>query len=57
MIESLQKGETSLMFSGKEVDFERSSLGKPHEFNYTSLEVNKKRHSFYFGSHAQQKLA
>ena len=45
------------MFSGKEVDFARSSLGKRHEFNYTSLEVNKKRHSFYFGSHAQQKLA
>ena len=45
------------MFSGKEVDFARSSLGKRHEFNYTSLEVNKKWHSFYFGSHAQQKLA
>ena len=47
------------MFSGKEVDFARSSLGKQHEFNGTSLEVNKKRHSFlfYLGRHAQRKFA
>ena len=45
------------MFLGKEVDFARSSSGKQHEFNGTSLEVNKKRHSFYLGCHAQQKFA
>ena len=40
MNESLQEEETSLMFSGKEVDFVRSLLDKKHEFNGTSLEVN-----------------
>ena len=45
------------MFSGKEVDFARSLLDKQHEFNVTSLEVNKIRQSFYLGRHAQQKFA
>ena len=45
------------MFSGKEVDFARSRLDKQHEFNGTSLEVNKIRQSFYLGRHAQQKFA
>ena len=44
------------MFSGKEVDFARSLLDKQHEFNGTSLEVNKIRQSFYLGRHAQQKF-
>ena len=57
MIESLQNEEASLMFSGKEVDFARSLLDKQHEFNGTSLEVNKIRQSFYVGRHAQQKFA
>ena len=56
MIESLRKEETSLMFSGKEVDFARSLLDKQHEFNGTSLEVNKIRQSFYLGCLAQQKF-
>ena len=55
MIGSLQKEETSLKFSGKEVDFARSLLDKQHEFNGTSLEVNKIQQSFYLGRHAQQK--
>ena len=38
-------------------DFARSLLDKQHEFNGTSLEVNKIRHSFYLGRHAQQKFA
>ena len=42
--------------SGKEVDFARSLLDKQHEFNGSSLEVNKIRQSFYFGRHAQQKF-
>ena len=41
MTKSLQKEETSLMFSGKEVDFMRSLLDKQQEFNGTSLEVSK----------------
>ena len=41
----------------EEVDFERSLLDKQHEFNGTSLEVNKIRQSFYLGRHAQQKFA
>ena len=45
------------MFSGKEVDFVRSLLDKQHEFNGTSLAVNKIRQSFYFGCHAPQKFA
>ena len=57
MIESLQKEETLLMFSGKEVDFARSLLDKQHEFNGTSLEVNKIWQSFYLGCHTQQKFA
>ena len=40
-----------------EVDFARSLLDKQHEFNGTSLEVNKIRQSFYLGRHAQQKFA
>ena len=42
--------------SGKEVDFARNLLDKHHEFNGTSLEVNKMRQSFYLGRHAQQKF-
>ena len=57
MTKSLQKEETSLMFSGKEVDFARSLLDKQHDFNFTSLEVNKIRQSFYLRHHAQQKFA
>ena len=45
------------MFSGKEVDFERSLFDKHYNFNGTSLEVNKIRQSFYLGRHAQQKFA
>ena len=45
------------MFSGKEVDFVRSLLDKQHEFNGTSLAVNKIWQSFYFGCHAPQKFA
>ena len=56
MIESLQKEETLLMFSGKEVDFARSLLDKQHEFNGTSLEANKILQSFYLGRHTQQKF-
>ena len=41
--ESLQKEETSLMFSGKEVNFARSLFDKQHDFNDTSSEVNKKK--------------
>ena len=52
-----RKEETSLMFSGKEVDFARSLLDKQHEFNGTSLEVNKIRQSFYLCCLAQQKFA
>ena len=44
------------MFSGNEVDFARSLLDKQHEFNGTSLEVNKIWQSFYLGRHAQQKF-
>ena len=40
------------MFLGKEVDFVRRLLNKQHEFNSTSLEVNKIWQSFYLGSHA-----
>ena len=49
--------EMSLMFSGKEVDFARSLFDKQHEFNGTSLEVNKIRQNFYLCRHAQQKFA
>ena len=45
------------MFSGKEVDFARSLLDKQHDFNFTSLEVNKIRQSFYLRRQAQQKFA
>ena len=45
------------MFLGKQVDFVRSLLDKPHEFNGTSLEVNKIRPSLYLGCPAQQKFA
>ena len=57
VIGSLQKEETSLKFLGKEAEFARSLLDKQHEFNGTSLEVNKIRQSFYVGRHAQQKFA
>ena len=42
--------------SGKEVDFARSLWDKQHEFNGTSLEVNKIGQSFYWGRQAQQKF-
>ena len=42
--------------SGKELDFARSLLDEQHEFNGTSLGVNKIRQSFYLGRHAQQKF-
>ena len=45
------------MFSGKEVDFARNLIDKQHEFNTTSLEVNKIQKRFYMGPHAQQKVA
>ena len=45
------------MFLGKEVDFARSVSDKQHEFNGTSLEVNKIRLSFYLGFPAQEKFA
>ena len=45
------------MFLGKEADLARSLLDKQHEFNGTSLEVNKIRQSFYLGHQAQQKFA
>ena len=57
LIESLEKEETSQMFSGKEVDFSRSLLDKQHEFNGTSLETNKVWQSSYLGRHTQQKFA
>jgi len=57
MIKSHQKEEMLLMFLGKEVDFARSLLNKQHEFNGTSLEVDKIRQSFYLGRQAQQKFA
>ena len=56
VMESFQKEETSLIFSGKEVDFTKSLLDKQHEFNDTSLEVNKIWPSFYLGRPAQQKF-
>ena len=54
MIESLQNEEASLMFSGKEVDFARLLLDKQHEFNGTSLEVNKIRQSFIWSSRSTE---
>ena len=42
--------------SGKEVDFARSLLEKQHEFNGTSLEVNKIQQSFYLCRDAQLKF-
>ena len=57
MIKSLQKGETSLMLLGKEVDFVRSLFDKLHDFNGTLLEVNKIWQGFYLGHHVQQKIA
>ena len=45
------------MFPGKEVDFAKSLFDKQHDFNGTSLEVNKIRQSFYLGHHTQQKFA
>ena len=41
---------------GREVDFATSLLDKQHEFNGTSLEVNKILQSFYLGRHTQQKF-
>ena len=49
MIESLQKEEMLLIFSHKEVDFVTSLFDNQHDFNSTSLEVNKMRQSFYLG--------
>ena len=43
---SPERGNVTNQFSGKEVDFARSLLDKQHEFNGTSLEVNKIRQSF-----------
>ena len=57
MIESLQEEETSLMFSGKEVDFARNIFDERHDFNGTSLEVSKIQQRFYLGHHAQQRCA
>ena len=57
MIEGLQREETSLKLSGRETDFARSLFDKQHDFNGTSLEVNKIRQRFYLGRHAQQKFA
>ena len=57
MIKSLQKDKTLLMFLGNEVDFVINLLDKEHEFNGTSLKVNKILQGFYLGHHAQQKLA
>ena len=57
VIKSFQKEETSLIFSGKEVDFTKSLLDKQHEFNDTSSEFNKIWLSFYLGRPAQQKFA
>ena len=57
MITSLQKEVMSPMFPGKEVDFTKSLFDKQHDFNGTSLEVNKIRQSFYLGRHTQQKFA
>ena len=57
MITSLQKEVMSLMFPGKEVDFVKSLFDKQHDFNGTSLEVNKIQQSFYLGHHTQQKFA
>ena len=45
------------MFLGKELDFARSLLDKQHEYNGTSLEVNKIQQSIYLGHPAQQKFA
>ena len=53
MITSLQKEVMSLMFPGKEVDFAKSLFDKQHDFNGTSLEVNKIRQSFYLGHHTR----
>ena len=53
---SPERGNVTNLF-GKEVDFAKSLLGKQHEFNGTSLEVNKIRPSFYLGRPAQQKFA
>ena len=52
-----RKRKRCYLFSGKEVDFARSLLDKQHEFNGTSLEVNKIRQSFYLGRLAQQKFS
>ena len=51
VIGNLQKEETLLMFSGKEVDFAKSLFDKQPEHG-TSLEVNKIQQSFYLGRHA-----
>ena len=45
------------MFSGNEVDFAINLLDKEHEFNGTSLKVNKIWQGFYLGHHSQQKFA
>ena len=50
------RGNVANVFD-KEVDFARSLLDKQHEFNGTSLAVDKIRQSFYLGCHAQQKFA
>ena len=53
---SSERGKVTNLF-GQLVDFVRSLLDKRHEFNGTSLEVNKIRPSFYLGCPAQQKFA
>ena len=52
VIASLQKEVMLPMFLGKEADFARSLIDKQHDFNGTSLEVNKIKQSFYLGRHA-----
>ena len=54
---SPERGNVANQFSSKEVNFARSLLEKQHEFNGTSLEVNRIRQSFYLGRHVQQKFA
>ena len=53
---SPERGNVTNVFR-QEVDFARSLLLKQHEFNGTSLEVNKIWQSFYLGRHAQQEFA
>ena len=55
---SPERGNVANVF-GQRSDFARHLLDKQHEFNGTSLEVNKihVRQSFYLGCPAQQKFA